>query len=105
MEGSVILIVCCLIGSHCVIAALGLFCGIYFGKVGSQDISQAPTSFLKNQGKKQQDSNKIEIDDKKVVLNINTDGLQKKFEKITEEKTVDNNISSSVNKLKNMKGK
>ena len=65
----------------------------------------APTSFLKSQGKPTQKNNSIEIDDTKVVLKVDTDGLEKKFDKIADSKKVKSDISSSVNKLKSMKGK
>ena len=41
----------------------------------------------------------------KVVLKVDTGGMEKKFDKMTESKSVKNDISSSVNKLKSMKGK
>ena len=47
---------------------------------------------------------KVTIDDKKYVGNIPTNDLEKKFDKIADEKQSDENIVSSVNKLKNMKG-
>lgn len=46
---------------------------------------------------------KITIDDRKVVTDINLSGLEKKYENLGETVTGDNNISSSVNKLKNIK--
>jgi hypothetical protein len=47
---------------------------------------------------------KIDIDDKKIVTDIRIDGLEKKYQEITETKQSDENISSSINKLKSMKG-
>jgi hypothetical protein len=46
----------------------------------------------------------IKIDDKKIVTEIKTDGLEKKYQNLGETKISDENISSSINKLKNMKG-
>lgn len=48
--------------------------------------------------------NHIEIDNTKVVTKINTDNLEKKYSELGEIKNTSENISSSVNKLKNMKG-
>jgi hypothetical protein len=39
-----------------------------------------------------------------VVLNIDTTQMEKKFTNIAEQKTVETDISESVNKLKQMKG-
>lgn len=47
---------------------------------------------------------KVTIDEKKYVVDIPTEGLEKKFDKIADEKKSDEKIVSSVNKLKNMKG-
>jgi hypothetical protein len=46
----------------------------------------------------------ISIDSTKVVTKIETDGLEKKYSKLGDIKQSEDNISSSVNKLKNMKG-
>lgn len=49
-------------------------------------------------------NNNIEIDDKKVVLNIDTKGLEKKYEDLGDKQVSENNITSSISKLKNLKG-
>lgn len=46
---------------------------------------------------------KLSIDDRKVVLGVSTEGLDKKYEKLGDTKQSDDNISSSVNKLKSLK--
>jgi hypothetical protein len=46
----------------------------------------------------------IEIDDTKYVSKINTGGLEKKYDSLGDVKKTDQSISSSVNKLKNLKG-
>ena len=46
----------------------------------------------------------INIDDTKIVTKINTDGLEKKYDKLGDTKQSQDNITSSINKLKNMKG-
>jgi hypothetical protein len=87
-----------------VIFSLGLYVGRFIAnsQAGSQD---SPKGFLKTQGKPNNNSSSIEIDSTKVVLKVDTEGMEKKFDKITESKSVKNDISSSVNKLKSMKGK
>ena len=50
-------------------------------------------------------SNQLSIDDTKVVLKIDTGGMEKKFSDIGKTKVAEDDISSAVNKLKNMKGK
>jgi hypothetical protein len=45
----------------------------------------------------------ISIDDKKFVTDIKTDGLERKFETLGDIKTTKDNISNSVDKLKNLK--
>ena len=82
--------------------------GVYVGKNilgGNIDSFQKPESFLKNQGQKKQNSNQLSIDDTKVVLKIDTGGMEKKFSDIGKTKVAQDDISSAVNKLKNMKGK
>jgi hypothetical protein len=46
----------------------------------------------------------VSIDERKVVTKISTDNLEKKYDNIGETKKTDDNISSAINKLKNMKG-
>ncbi len=106
MDTSTIILCSVLVCSYIVVFSLGAGLGYIFLQRGSslQDFA-APTSFLKSQGKPTQKSNSIEIDDTKVVLKVDTDGLEKKFDKIADSKQVKSDISSSVNKLKSMKGK
>jgi len=46
----------------------------------------------------------INIDDTKIVTKINTDNLEKKYDTLGEVKSSQENLTSSINKLKNMKG-
>jgi 4-diphosphocytidyl-2C-methyl-D-erythritol kinase len=46
----------------------------------------------------------ISIDDKKFVVDINTNDLEKKYTKLGDSVQTTDNISGSVNKLKNLKG-
>lgn len=64
-----------------------------------------PKSFFK-QNKQNSDieKNNLSIDDKKFVVDIKTDNLERKYESLGDVKKTEENISSSVNKLKNLKG-
>ena len=46
----------------------------------------------------------ISIDDKKFVVDIKTDSLEKKYSSLGDIKQTEDNITNSVNKLKNLKG-
>lgn len=71
--------------------------------IGSE-VEDKPVSFFKdNSLQKTAAPSKIEIDSTKFVVDINTDSLQKKFDSLGETKQSEENIRSSVNKLKNMK--
>lgn len=79
--------------------------GYLLGKYGS---SQAQKAGLLN-SKKQQISrdtnqNSLSIDETKIVTKINTTNLEKKYDVISNEKHSTDNISSAINKLKNIKG-
>lgn len=52
---------------------------------------------------KEQQLGGIAIDERKIVTDIKTDGMQKKYEELGETKTSNEDISGSVNKLKGMK--
>jgi len=103
MSNADIMLIISIIISHMLIMILGIGLGyLIWGK--QMPVYEKPESFLRSQGKDKK-SNSIEIDDTKVVLSVNTDGYEKKFDNMTKETKVKNNISSSVNKLKSMKGK
>jgi len=59
--------------------------------------------FKKNQHDSPRHKDTISIDEKKVVVNIKTDDLEKKYDSLGTTTKTDENISSSVNKLKNLK--
>ena len=62
-------------------------------------------SFFDQQNKRKKDIKKknIDIDNSTHVVSIKTDGLEKKYEEIGTSHTKQENISSSINKLKNLK--
>ena len=90
----------------CILLILNVICfivGYLYGRTGSvvvgSTINQQPKSFFD----KEKVNSKIEIDDKKYVGNIKTDGIEKKYISLGETTTSDDNIVSSVDKLKNLK--
>lgn len=61
---------------------------------------QKPVSFFT----KQPIQKSVNIDETKYVVNIKTENLEKKYDTLGEIKQTTDSISSSVNKLKNLKG-
>ena len=105
MNSSDVLLIVALILSYIVVFVLGFGCGYLVWCKNNDTQYIKPTSFLKSQGKEDIQKDKIEIDDAKVVLGLNTDSYIKKFDNMGTETKVKNDVISSVNKLKNMKGK
>lgn len=77
---------------------LGLLCGKI---LLSSKVSDTTESFFKQQNKKEK--NAISIDDTKYVIDIKTDNLEKKYDKLGDTKQSTEQISSSIDKLKNLK--
>lgn len=79
---------------------LSVLIGIYLTRntINGGTPSSSKTNITQNKNKK------LDIDETKVVLDIDTTKLEKKFTNIAEQKTVDTDISESVNRLKQMKG-
>lgn len=85
--------------------------GYLIGKNNNNTIIHSHSEILedniksKNIKRKQRNPlNQISIDETKVVTKIVTDSLEKKYENLAETKESNENISSAINKLKNMKG-
>lgn len=93
-----------LIGILILLNVVFFFLGYIIGKISH---SQANYGSQLNPFTKTNQPNKIstpiKIDETKYVTDINLSGLEKKYEKLGDTVTSDDNISSSVNKLKNMK--
>ena len=83
-----------------------LLIGFIFGRFGNQNgvLNNNHGSFLTKQKHHIKENNTISIDDKKVVVDIKTDGLEKKYDSLGDIKQTQDNITNSVNKLKNLKG-
>jgi hypothetical protein len=80
---------------------IGYFYGL--SKIGngvSNLVIDRPKNFFGHNVTK---NNKISIDNTKVVTDIKTDNLEKKYESLGEIKNSEDNISESINKLKNLK--
>lgn len=80
---------------------IGYIIGILKSSKGVYD--SGPKSFFDKLKKDKLVNTAIAIDDKKFVTNIKTDGLEKKYDSLGETKQTEENISNSVNKLKNLK--
>ncbi len=78
--------------------------GYLFGYCRNKNGVNNNASFFKKQQEVQKHSS-IAIDDAKFVVDIKTEGLEKKYDSLGDKKTTDQNISESVNKLKNLRGK
>lgn len=74
-----------------------LFSSLFYKNISSSEIFSP--KFVKEKNKP-----KIDIDDKKIITQIKTEGLEKKYQNIAESTQSDENITSSISKLKSMKG-
>ena len=100
-----ILIISLIVSIFFLVFILGIFIGYLFNKQNVRTIVEdKPKSFFDN-NKTNNLKKSIDIDDTKVVLSIDTNKLEKKFDNIADSTVVKSNIGNSVNKLKNMKGK
>lgn len=81
---------------------LSLAIGYILGKISIIN-NDRPISFFDKNKKSIEKVQSIEIDDSKYVTEIDTKGLEKKYSSIGETKKSTENISSSIDKLKNLK--
>jgi len=96
------LIVALLVGVTIIIGLLGYLIGKLSNNypINSQSFLQRNYSTDSKRGS----FSGVSIDEKKVVTSINTSGLEKKYDTLGDTKNSDENISTSVNKLKTLKG-
>lgn len=78
----------------------GFVLGKLYGISGVNTSVNKPKSFLKNSTEIKE---QVSIDDKVYVTDIKTDGMIKKYDDLGEVKKSNENITSSINKLKQMK--
>jgi hypothetical protein len=83
------------------------FLGYTIGRLNSSQtiVESQPVSFFNKQKSLSDDkvTNKVIIDERKFVTDIKTSGMEKKYENLGETKISNENIESSINKLKNLK--
>lgn len=98
------------LSSLIIVCINSLYIGYCLGKKHATIIThhdQAPQSFFKkNTSSKNNNDNSIksiDIDESKVVVALDTNDLEKKYEKLGETKKSHENISGSIDKLKNLK--
>jgi hypothetical protein len=88
-----------------VIGVCLFFIGYFIGKQRNLGVSTVglskPSGFFDHN--KEEKKTKIIIDDAKFVTEIRTDNMEKKYESLGEVKQSTEDISNSINKLKNMK--
>lgn len=78
--------------------------GYLLGKLSSSGVTNnKPQSFFSKLKDEKIVNSVISIDDKKFVTDIKTDGLERKYDSLGDIKKTEDNISNSVNKLKNLK--
>ena len=84
------------------------FLGYIIGKSTNSQITieSQPNSFFQKDIKEKKDKikTKLIIDESKYVTDIKTSDMEKKYENLGETKKTNENIESSINKLKNLKG-
>ena len=80
------------------------FCIGYLIPRSSEGVSIKDNNVFRKNNTQVSTKDKIQIDDKTFVTDIKTDNLEKKYKDLGDIKTSNENISSSINKLKNMKG-
>lgn len=79
------------------------FIGYLLGK-NRQPVGVTNTSSFFDKNKISQKESSVKIDETKCVLDIKTDNLIKKYDELGEKTISNENISNSINKLKNLKG-
>lgn len=85
---------------NCFAFILGLLCAKVF--IGNSQTDNVTKSFFAKE-KEKIAKNNISIDDTKYVVDIKTIGLEKKYDSLGDTKQSTEQISSSIDKLKNLK--
>jgi hypothetical protein len=99
-----ILIVLILVVLNIVTFSIGYILGKITNNIGVYSDSQKAVGFFEKQKNSSIKNKTISIDDSKFVAEIKTDNLEKKYDTLGDTKVSKENISSSISKLKNMKG-
>jgi hypothetical protein len=84
---------------------ISLFIGYILGKISSINTINITDRYLSNNQnlKKKEGMSMVDIDETKFILKIITDNLEKKYDKLATSKQSTENITDSINKLKNLK--
>lgn len=78
--------------------------GVFVGRmIGNNNDNGQYTAFSSKPNNNKKEKSNISIDSKTFVTDIKTEGMEKKFTNMTETTNTSIDISSSVNKLKNLK--
>lgn len=86
--------------------AVGFLIGHYLANNKSENNHKPESFFAKEKREsvaKQNKKSTIDIDESTHVVKIHTKGLEKQYDNIAKEKTTQEDITSSINKLKNLK--
>lgn len=103
MQENIIYIV--LITFNVVFFLFGYIIGLLRNQNGVYYSQEKNVSFFDKQKIDQKESSKkIDIDSSKVVIDIKTDNLEKKYDSLGDTKQSQEKISTAINKLKNMRG-
>ena len=86
---------------HTILNFIFFLLGYMLAKISVKQAYDRPKSFFDSH--KTQNKNNVSIDEKKVVVSIDTSTLEKKYDSLGEIKQTQENISGSINKLKNLK--
>jgi hypothetical protein len=81
---------------------IGYLFGVFI-KCSGVSNNNPKSFFSQNKQNTEIEKNNLSIDDKKFVVDIKTDNLERKYENLGDIKKTQENISDSVNKLKNLK--
>ena len=100
---SLVLIIILFIITYIIIFLLGFLVGRLWSFNGVYNTGQTASKVLSSINSKAT-GQPISIDSSKFVVDIKTDGLEKKYQNLGDIKGTEETIESSVNKLKNMKG-
>lgn len=90
----------------CLINIITFIVGYLLGKINNityNDSGMRSNPVYKNEENKNLLRNVVSIDEGKIVTKIDTSNLEKKYDKLGDDKISEENILSSINKLKNMK--
>lgn len=83
------------------------FLGYIVGKLNNNTIIEYDDRSARPSKNKRKDTltdkNSINIDETKFVTNINTTGMEKKYDSLGDKKTTNENIDNNINKLKTIK--